>query len=79
MGACCTHSAVVQPPDAVAGLHRPIVLDRGQRHVGFRDPCTRKFLPVPCAWKYRAEDNPGRRMIGTGTPPAHYRKATAAL
>ena len=54
----------MQPPDAVVGLHQPIVLDRGQRRVGYGNHCTCKSLPVPCDWNYRAEDNPDRHAMG---------------
>ena len=64
MGECRTHGIGVLPLDAVVGQHKPIVLDWGQRRVGYGDPCTRKSLPVPCAWTYRAEDNPVRRAMG---------------
>ena len=60
---CSTHGIVVQPPDAVVGQHRPIVLDCGQRRVGFGDHCTQKPHPAPCAWNLRAEDNPDRRAM----------------
>ena len=63
-------------PDEVAGQHRLMVLDWGQRRVGFGDPCTRKSLPVPCAWKYRAEDNPGRWAMGPAPLVAHHQPAT---
>ena len=53
----------MQPPDAVVGQHKPIVLDCGQRRVGFGDHCTQKPHPVPCAWNLRAEDNPDRRAM----------------
>ena len=76
MGAYCTHSLAVLPPDAVEGQHRPIVLDWGQRHMGFGDPCTCKSLPVPCVWKYRAEDNPGRQAMGPAPLVAHHQPAT---
>ena len=64
MGACCTHGIGVLPQDTVAGQHKSIVLDWGQRRIGFGNPCTRKSLPVLCAWTYRAEDNPVRRAMG---------------
>ena len=64
------------PLDAVAGQHGPMVLDWGQRHVGFGNPCTRKSLPVPCAWKYRVEDNPGRQAMGPALLVAHHQSAT---
>ena len=68
----------VLAPDAVAGQHQPIVLDRGQRRLGFGDHYTRKSLPRPCAWKYRAEDNPVRRAMGpvASLPVAHHQPAT---
>ena len=53
----------MQPPDAVVGQHRPIVLDRGQCRVGFGDHRTQKPHPVPCAWNLRAEDNPDRHAM----------------
>ena len=64
MGACCTHGIVVQPPDAVVEQHRPIVLDHGQRHIGYGDHYTRKSPSVPCEWTNGAEDNPDRRAMG---------------
>ena len=66
------------PPDAVEGQHEPIVLDCGQRRLGFGDHCTRKSLPRPCARKYRAEDNPGRRAMGpvASLPVAHHQPTT---
>ena len=64
------------PPDAVEGQHEPIVLDRSQRRVGYGNSCTRKSLPVPCARKYRAEDNPGRRAMGPAPLAAHHQPAT---
>ena len=70
MGACCTHGIGVLPP------HKPIVLDRGQHRVGYGNPCTRKSLPVPCAWTYRAEDNPVRRAMGPTQPVAYHQPAT---
>ena len=78
MGACCTHSLAVLPPDAVEGQHEPIVLDRRQRRIGYGDSCTRRSLLVPCVWKYRAEDNPGRRAMGpvASLPVAHHQPAT---
>ena len=64
------------PPDAVEGQHEPIVLDQSQHRIGYSDPCTRKSLPVPCAQKYRAEDNPGRRAMGPAPLVAHHQPAT---
>ena len=64
------------PLDAVVGQHEPIVLDRGQCCIGYGDSCTRKSLPVPCAWKYRAEDNPGRWAMGPAPLVAHHQLAT---
>ena len=58
----------MQPPDAVVGQHKPIVLDCGQRRVGFGDHCTQKPHPVPCAWNLRAEDNPDRRAMRPASP-----------
>ena len=60
---CSTHGIEVQPPDAVVGQHTPIVLDCGQRRVGFGDHCTQRPHPVPCAWNLQAEDNPDRRAM----------------
>ena len=78
LGACCTHGIEVLPPDAIMGQHKPIVLDRGQRHLGFGNHYTRKSLPVPCAWKYRAEDNPVRCDMGpvASLPVAHHQPTT---
>ena len=64
LGACCTHGIGMQPADAVVGQCKPIVLDCGQRRIGYGNHCTRKSLPVPCAWKYRVEDNPVRHAMG---------------
>ena len=74
---CCTHGIVEQPPDAVEGQHRPIVLDCGQRRVGFGNHCTQKSHPVPCAWNLRAEDNPDRRAMGLALQlVAHHQPVT---
>ena len=54
----------MQPPDAVVGQHKPIVLDCGQCRIGFGDHCTQKPHPVPCAWNLRAEDNPDGLAMG---------------
>ena len=72
LGACCTHGIEVQPPDAVVGQHKPTVLDCGQCRVGYGNHYTRKSLPVPCAWKYRVEDNLSRRTMEL----AHYQPTT---
>ena len=72
LGACCTRSIIVQPPDAVVGQHRSIVLDRGQCRVGFGNHCTRKSPSIPCAWNIGAEDNPVRHAMGV----AHHQPAT---
>ena len=64
------------PPDTVEGQHEPIVLDWGQRCIGYGDSCTRKSLPVLCAWKYRAENNPGRWAMGPAPLVAHDQPAT---
>ena len=63
------------PPDAVEGQHEPIVLDRSQCRVGYSDSCTRKSLLVPYAWKYRVEDNPGRRAMGPAPLVADHQPA----
>ena len=47
MGDCCTHGIEVQPPDAVVGQHKPIVLDHGQHHVEYGNHCTLNSLLVP--------------------------------
>ena len=64
LGVCCTHGIEVQPPDAVVGQYKSIVLDRGQLHVGYSDHCTHKSFPVPRAWNHRAEDNPDWLAMG---------------
>ena len=78
LGACCTHGIEVQPPDAVVGQHKPTVLDCGQYRIGYGKHYTRKSLPVPCAWNYRAEDNPVRCAMGpvASLPVAHHQPAT---
>ena len=77
MGVCCTHGIVVQIQDAVVGHHRPIVLDCGQRRVGFGDHCTQKPYAVPCAWNLRAEDNPDRLAMGPALQlVTHYQPIT---
>ena len=67
----------MQPPDAVVGQHRPIVLDCGQRRVGFGNHCTQKPHPVPCAWNLRVEDNLDRRAMRPASQlVAHHQPAT---
>ena len=41
LGVCCTHSVVLQPPDAVVGQQSSRELECSQCHIGFGD-----WLPI---------------------------------
>ena len=71
LGACCTRSVVLQPPDAVVGQQSSIELDCSQRRVGFGD-CLPIGPPPIADGILEAGDTPARGTAGL----AHHQSTT---
>ena len=63
LGVCCTHSVVLQPPDAVVGQRSSGALECSQCHIGFGD-CLPIGPPPIADGILGAGDNPARGTAG---------------